>query len=91
MLIASGRESAAEEHVWARIVGMGPSAGYMSNGYGSYYVPKSLAGMNQEGEPVKNSGGLIVQSKQPKPMPSTKKPLWKRLTFRRDRSESSEK
>jgi hypothetical protein len=60
------RDGVATDYVWARspygAMPMGQYAGYMSNGYGGYYVPRNAPGNNFEGSQFRNAGGLIVPS-----------------------------
>jgi hypothetical protein len=98
MIVAFGGELMAEEYVWARFYGSNQPSGYSTDGFGSYYVPKSLVTSKLQTDPIKKtadpksaakkitetkSDDPVVESQTPKPAPQRQKSFWKRLTFQK--------
>ncbi len=103
MIVGFSREVAAEEYVWARFYGSNLPTGYSTDGFGSYYVPKSMVNNKRQTDPIKKPAepkpaakkaaqtqSTEIQSadpdddaQPPKRETQSKKPFWKRFTFRK--------
>ena len=91
MLVAFSQQLVAEEYVWARFYGSSQPPGYATNGFGSYYVPKSMVTSKLQTDPIRkpaaekldatNSADPAVESQSPKRVSHKLKCFWKRLTF----------
>ncbi len=64
MIVGFSRDVAAEEYVWARFYGSNLPTGYSTDGFGSYYVPKSMVNNKLQTDPIK---------KPAEPKPAAKK------------------
>ena len=92
MLVAFSPQLVAEEYVWARFYGSSQPPGYPTNGFGSYYVPKSMVTSKLQTDPIRKPAAEnlaetqcadpAVESQTPKRTSQKLKSFWKRLTHR---------
>ena len=71
LIVGFSRELAAEEYVWARFYGSNLPTGYSTDGFGSYYVPKSMVNNKLQTDPIKKPANPKPAAKTPAETKST--------------------